>query len=344
MKRAALCMSFVTFAGAISGLLACEGISDPEKNAEVVARVSGALTASAVPSNAHVAIVWRVGNAGRWEVANDVAIIEGRFTMPLAVPANAYFAEVDDLNYDDLSTGASVGSAPEATTTKSVGLFDFAAGLRPRDSVSGHIVTKPLSSARAGFVVYVDKNGNGKLDLEGTNLASADEIVGGNSELTLTYFRDGGTLDYEKLRDRAGVLPRKGFNIVWSGNDGRFMPLDVVELHIKATAKLPDVVCGGAVRNGDAPTTWVTVPTDGGVYYPAPNDPGLTCDADGRSFSWDRGCRTTETPVSGGLCGYDGPIPSTCPPQYAEALDPGASTPEGWPCPIENGHDAGAAP
>jgi len=66
----------------------------------------------------------------------------------------------------------------------------FGSKLTPRDAVSGQI-TKPLSAAVAGFVVYVDTNGNGRLDIEGEYATPTDEVIGGNEELLLAYLRDG---------------------------------------------------------------------------------------------------------------------------------------------------------
>src|SRR5690606_10770767 len=144
-------------------------------------------------ANAHVALVWKVGGTGSWEVGADVAVTGGQFSMNLAAPPASYFlTEVDfdpvlgedagvswwgaaaDAGAPDLAFDASApdawsagdAGAPEwSSSSGGNGMFDFGRGITPQDTISGSI-TKPLRVALAGFVVYVDKNGNGKLDLE----------------------------------------------------------------------------------------------------------------------------------------------------------------------------------
>jgi len=378
MKRLPLLHSLggVASLGAIAALLACGGISDPTKGSsgERVATVSGALTGTSMPSNTRVALVWKVGTTGTYAVGSDVPVVDGKFTMALAAPPDSYLLAAED-DYEGLSSGGSapvVEAPPEATdeapspppsesgSTSSSGgggqSFAFSNGLSPRDTVSGQI-NQPLSVAVAGFVVYVDTNGNGKLDIEGQWAKPIDDVIGGNKELFLAYLRDGGALDYEKLRDRSGILPHAGYNLAW--DEGRWLPLDVVELKISANAKLPTAVCSpsGPSYVDEVPAA---TPSSGSGWgpngYPDPNDPNLHCSPDGMSWSYTWPCETPEPePVPVGLCGASGVILKPTPSCGGSSrgggsgIVPGEPIPEGWPCPVpsEDGGapiDGGSAP
>jgi hypothetical protein len=329
--------------------IACGSISDPNKKngGETVATVSGALTGTSVPDGTHVAIVWKAG-ANKYAVGNDAAVIDGKFTMSLTAPPASYLFSADEDSSND-STPPSAGNSgaggdPTSDNTSS--------NVSPKnDTVSGGI-TEPLKGALAGFVVYVDKNGNGKLDISGEYASSTDEIIGGSKELYLAYLSGGGSLDYEKLRDKSGILPKAGFNLGWTEKE-RWLPLDVAELKIDAHAKLPSTVCyGGGVSSEDIPPTAVGVrkPSDeststadagGDDYssnYPSTDTPGLECTNNG--YTWSVPPTPCEqpppqpTPV--GLCADD-----TYPTSWGCGMAPNGSSipqgtmpPPGWPCPV----------
>lgn len=310
---------------------ACGGIADPTKggNSEKVATVSGALTGTAVPANARVALVWRTATSsateGGYAVGDDVPVVAGKFTMSLAIPAAAYFSNIDGKgNFDndgsnDAPSGSSAGNttdpSPPPPPLPSGGgkMPSFGSRLAPRDTVSGGI-TSPLSGAVAGFVVYVDTNGNGKLDLSGAYAASTDQILGGNKELVLMYLKDGGALDYEKLRDRSSILPAEGFNLAWTVGK-RWMPLNVVELKLDPKQGLPSPVCSssgynaGGSSSGSAPldpvATLVPMPE------PAPIDAGSggSSGSSGTSSSGGSGGGSSGG-SSSGSSGWGGGYPS----------------------------------
>ena len=343
---------------ALAAMVACGGISDPSKRGNI-ATVSGALTGSNVPNNARVALVWRKGKAGGVEVGADVPVVNGQFTMNLAAPANGYFFPADSDDYDDIAPPLATPRAPDSPTATEPaepgGSAPKSTTLTPQDQVSGQIAAA-LDAAVAGFVVYADTNGNSKLDLEGQYASSPDTILGGNDELMLTYFRGGGTLDYEKMRDKSGIAPVAGYNLAWK--EGRWLPLNLVELKLSDKEKLPGAVCsggwdggssgagnapsggsGGVATTEDKPNT--TTPTTG--RYPAPNDPRLHCAPDGRSFTYDPSPSDCPPPPPRpvGLCANDyGDIALACAGMSGMGLAPGAPIPEGWPCPVP-GSDAG---
>ena len=380
MKRLPfLSLAAVASLGAITAVVACGGISDPTKGSgERVATVSGALTGMTVPANTRVALVWKAGGAGGYAVGSDVAVVNGKFTMDLSTPPSSYFF-VAESDYDGLSGGDTAPPVPDSTepaapdtsggtssgagggsTSSSSGAsgggstsgggqsFAFSNQLSPRDTVSGQI-NQPLSVAVAGFVVYVDTNGNGKLDIEGPHAKPTDDVIGGNKELLLAYLRDGGALDYEKLRDRSGILPQAGYNLAW--DEGRWLPLNVVELKLSAKTKLPGAVCSGESSSIDEtpsapPPSSSSSGGPGDTGYPDPNDPNLTCAPDGRSWSYSSPCTPPPPPPAPeGLCGpsyWGSDTSGRCGGGFGSAIPDGAPIPEGWPCPVINsGADAG---
>ena len=74
-----------------SAALACGEITDPTRGGENVATVSGALTGTNVPANAHIALVWKNGTNGGVAVGADAPIVGGKFTMALTPPPDSYF-------------------------------------------------------------------------------------------------------------------------------------------------------------------------------------------------------------------------------------------------------------
>jgi hypothetical protein len=371
--------------------VACGGISDPTRsNGEGrVATISGALTGVAVPANARVALVYRKvlatqGSASNAvvEVGSDAPVINGKFTMNLAAPGAEYFSSTDG---HSITTDVSGGSAPSdpqplpdsppSTTpgsgggSTSGGGAAFSPQLTPQDdTVVGGQITEPLTAALAGFVVYADTNGNGKLDLVGKYADSTDQILGGNNELVLIYLKDGGALDYEKLRDSSGILPAAGFNLAWTEGK-RWLPLNVVELKLSAKAQLPNTVCSSydiypagptgsssgssndpvpGTVTADAGTSSGSSGGSSGTYphdYPSPSDPTLICSADGRSFTYapGGGCPPPPPPPVG-LCAGSNYVTTGCATYTkGETILPGTPVPSGWPCPVTDDVDGGSA-
>ncbi len=377
-----------------STLVACGGISDPTKSTggtEKIATVSGALTGTNVPAGARVALVWRVGETNELAVTNDVAIVAGKFTMDLTAPPSNYFflaasessgvaksSSGETTEEVPPSAGSSSGSSGDdfgSTSSSSGGSssggspgqsFAFAQRLHPRTGVSGSI-TDDMSAAVAGFVVYVDTNGNGKLDLAGPTAKSTDEVIGGNRELMLTYLQNGGALDYEKLRDKAGVAPTQGFNLMWNEQE-RWLQLSMVELKLNAETRLPGGVCvsmsantlvdpttdlprGGGSTSSSSGATPDPDYTDAGPGtssssgYPSPDDPNLKCSEDGHTFSWSEPVECEPEVIEEGLCASDARKPTACSGGAGGGggFPYGEEPPPGWPCPVAGDVDGGAA-
>lgn len=351
--------------------LACGGISDPTKPSSTgggettISTVSGALSGTDVPSNAHVALVWRVASTGGWSVGSDAPVINGTFTMNLTAPPAEYFANFGEESSSTEPSSGSGGSAPSAGTENGPPPSDpspsgaagrlpaFNKGLAIRGTGVSGTVTGPLTAAVAGFIVYADANGNGTLDLTNPSGTTSDQILGGNRELVLGYLKGGSALDYEKQRDKTGVLPTEGFVLRWQEGE-RWLPLNLVDLKLDTKQRLPRAVClterdGADVAASPTGPTGDAPPSSG--TYPDPSDPKLTCATDGRSYTYDQSspCEPPPpAPASQGqsLCGgVQDETPRGCafvPLTYVRLPD--GPVPEGWPCPLEEAVDGGAAP
>lgn len=352
MRRLPFRFSFAGMAsmGALAALVACGGISDPtQASNERVATVSGALTGTEAPSGTRVALVWKVASSSTFAVSGDVAVVNGKFTMALSTPPDSYFfAPSSEFGVLHAESGQLPGNAPPPDSTKPPAPNTST----PTPGSGSGQITAPLNAAVAGFVVYVDTNGNGKLDIAGEYASSTDEVIGGNAELLLTYLRDGGALDYEKLRDRSGILPTTGYNVAWK--PGRWLPLDAVELKLGTQTKLPGLVCGEdgddtvsetpATEPEPAPESGDENGTGGNRGYPAPNDPNLHCSEDGRSWTYEPSQPSPTDcppppPAPQGLCAGDEPVAETVgcghAGAYGEELPSGLTAPPpGWPCPV----------
>jgi hypothetical protein len=358
---------FLAPALAATFALACGEISDPTKGTERTATVSGALTGTSVPAGARVAVVWRNGANGGVVVGAEADIVGGKFTMTLAAPADAYFYPMNGEDYDSLnapnttSPGAPSGggTAPadpapvedpdtdpggvsSGGSTSGGGGSKVGSKLGTRGGTISGGITEPLSVATAGFVVYVDANGNGTLDLEGEYSSSPDTIIGGNKELILAYLKGGGQLDYEKLRDKSGILPVAGFNLAW--DQGRWIPLTLVELQLSQKVKLPSAICssygttdfgsdgeeGVSSTGARKPSPESTTAPDGG--YPPKGAAGVYCYDGGHSFYYTGDCPPPPPPPVG-LCASDYGPPTACAsPSYSFVGD---TPPAGWPCDVD---------
>lgn len=328
--------------GAVALLLAaigCGSLADP--NDGTLAKVSGQLQGAA-PTGARVALVWH-GPAG-FLVAGEAPLVNGTFTMELASPPpDSAFVTNRGPDGSDASTNGSVGSD---TPSANAGTSSLPLKLRPMTEISGG-TSKPLTAAVAGFIVYADSNGNGKLDVTTDNAVPSDAIIGAGNRILLAYLRDGSQLDLDNARDDTGVTPTRGYNL-WSTSGDRWVSLSSVDLRLDVKT-LPSAVCN-AVDGGDAPST-----SSGGVYdggastaYPSPDDPNLHCGADGMSYTYSTPCDpppATQDDDPKGLCdGSSDDVPDAyaCVPD-TEVFYEYTGYSGSWPCSIDGGaYDGGS--
>lgn len=340
MNRSSLLLSSLTLAAAIG----CGSIDHRDGS---LAQVTGRLSGSA-PAGAHVALVWRVPTGGL-AVGADAPVVNGAFVLHLAgAPNDAWFATVFGETSDDppsvtaaapSTSGAQGGgvrdagtsSSPNTSSPSSSGssgsaqmFASMGSGLGIRTDVSG-TVASALSIAAAGFVLYVDANGNGQLDLTDERGSSPDTIVGGSKDLALTYLRDGTALDLEKLANK-GTAPSRGYNLYWFGGD-RWLSPSNVELTLGVHV-LPSAICRNETsvdyEDGTSDSSSLGVPV---------GSASVTCAPDGRSYSVGCGAVGASATTTPALC--DGSSESTSPCQPIEnALASGTPVSADWPCPV----------
>ncbi|HEY8074813.1 MAG TPA: hypothetical protein VIF62_11905 [Labilithrix sp.] len=344
---------------ALGATLGCgSGISNRDNPS--IATVSGQLSGSTVdvPAGAKVALVWRSPTSGQWVVTAEAAVAGGAFSINLdGAPSDDLFFDPSNLGSGSGSGGVyNGGSADEPPTSGGTATAPSggsgggsssggSAQVRPMDVASG-TVSAPMTVAAAGFLLYVDANGNGKLDID-SNGRTPDTVIGGSRDLALVYLRDGSSLDLEKLRDDTGQLPTRGYDLVLV-DKRRWLPLNSVDLTL-GDDSLPDGLCymgptevGTATAVADGPETPAPAPSSG---YPAPGDPNLTCSPDGRSYSYSECNPPPPPPVLPGtaLCGGNAvEITEPCA-GGGGALGPSDPVPPGWPCPVATDADAGVA-
>lgn len=270
--------------------------------------VSGALTGDNV-DGLRVALLWRAADS-KVHVQGDVAIVDGKFEVPLASPSAGDMVGVDAndpciAQYDPgfNQTDSAVVSATTATPAAAA-----------------------LTLARAAFVVYRDLNGNGAFDVDPVTSVTTDTIVGGERNLLLTYYAGGSAFDYEKVGGHAG------FNLAWQGTA---VDLAQVQLQIATAVDFPAEVCGGVESNFRSSID----ATGGPPYrsYPAKDDTALQCAADGYSFTDANWTAVKCAAIPSGICLQGAEGLSTCnpapDPHHAE-LTPGSALPAGWPCTV----------
>ncbi|MDF2698422.1 MAG: hypothetical protein K0S65_6806, partial [Labilithrix sp.] len=127
--------------------------------------------------------------------------------------------------------------------------------------------------------------------------------------------------------------------------EGRWLPLNVVELKIKADSKLPGAVCSGGAGSidGSGPSTGNSsgpsqAYADAGVGtgYPSPDDPALECTDDGYAYTYKPidNCVPPPPPPEG-LCAASVNFPMPiCAGSTGGSIPRDSEPPPGWPCTI----------
>jgi hypothetical protein len=190
-------------------LVACGSLDGNASVAPTLATLSGniAVAASATPpagGDIRVAVVWRGLLAGQVDVAEDLPVsaltFPASFQIQLDVPpptsAMMSGETVVELFEPQLL------EAPPTQCMVGVPCVVPEAGPAP---------VLDFQVAGGEVVAYLDKNGNGKLDLVPTGADNyVDEIIGTNEDLWLVYFQ--GTLPSPEMLDASGS-PTLGYNL-----------------------------------------------------------------------------------------------------------------------------------
>jgi hypothetical protein len=201
---------------AASALAGCGSLDANTDSAPTLATVKGSvINPNALPVNGavRVAVVWRMAQGGQFNVAEDLpvqAIFPSAFTIQLDGPPPA-----DVMNSAAVLAGPPA-EGPEAGATSSfmaAGAAGDDGGLMPQ---SLHPLATPGSSNGGSFAVgtvvaYVDRNGNGKLDLVGPDAgAYIDQVLATNVETSIVYLE--GPIPGALFQNAHGT-PREGYNL-----------------------------------------------------------------------------------------------------------------------------------
>jgi hypothetical protein len=304
------------FAPILAGTIgaACGSLDGHTNSPSVLATVQGQLSTTpgsptipdspTMPDHVHIAVIWQTAVPGQFNVAEDLPVqpvFPFQYVLQLTEPP------------------------PTSTITHPAGHPEF-------------------SAAYGVLVAYEDLNGDGMLDLVPDDAgAFIDRVVATNPTLALVYL-DSSTGSFPSLPNTVGGTPTLGYNLLTQdcapldgslmGPDGGycdwnvFLPVSTTpyNMSFSSDATLNSLMCqtygsgGGSSATGSLWNVNTAGPPPGG--YPAPGAPGLTCSADGASYT-TQACQT----VSMGLCASE----QACIDEQV-ALG-GGPRPAGWPCP-----------
>jgi hypothetical protein len=306
-------------------------------------QVVSAPGASPLDGDVRVAVVWQGFMPGQFNVSEDLPVqpeFPSSFQIQLDTPPPA----------QSMVGSSTLFGQPSSSVTPTCGIpVDGGdgcpdAGLESVDAGGAPDATS--SQLAVGIVVaYLDKNGNGQLDLVPTGASSyTDEIVGVNNDLAIVYLQLGSDGALPTLPYPAGSYVA-GYNLLrhveceaiatpgdaGDGDAGAcpssgFLPFDT--LYTLAVTGKPEgstIMCQSDEAHMSSGTVNSypsgTVPPGG---WPSPGAAGLACASDGSSYTL-----TSCQGVAKGLCEEN-----VCTVDQYEAPSP---LPSGWPCPAGTG-------
>jgi len=360
--RLRLLPSFALFT--LAGVIpACGSLSSDTNGDPALATVVGeVVNPNAIPveGSVRVAVVWQAVE-GQFNVAQDVPVqpvFPSSFTIQLdgPPPASALFDSSDlvDSPKPTSGTGTVSNGAADAGDAEGAGNLMGQAGkltIQGGGTASSSGDSSGSLAAVGVVVAYLDKNGNGKLDLVPDGASGyVDQILATNETEVLIYFQGsvpaGASVG-------PGVQPQLGYNLYNAGcNDA--VPVSYSPGSLCTTPTVPDAGTAGPDCSNtkawlafDTPVTLSvsndpqvnnlmcqTPDSEGGeassatqtesgqpASYPDVCDANLACAADGSSYTYGS-CQTVQT----GLC--EGTVTTCSSVQY---LRPN-TVPAGWPC------------
>jgi hypothetical protein len=299
MTRRPLILSLVL---ASAALPACGSLDTKTSTAPTLATIQGELVnPSAVPidGNVRVAVVWRNFSGTGFNVAEDVPVqasFPASFTIDLSAPPPAAAMAEDDLPSD--RTGA--------------------------------------LAANGIVVAYVDKNGNGQLDLVGDDASAYEDQILATSGNEGIFYLQGTQPPYPPAAGIIGV-PVQGYNVFSvcpspppptpgsicrrAACSDKVLPVTTpITLTASTDPQANRLMCASDTGSSEGGGL-VPAPTPGRpTTYPSPCDVNLVCADDGSSYTYgtctvEHGiCNRTYTDCSNVV--YDRPTP----------------TPADWPC------------
>jgi hypothetical protein len=330
---------------ALVALAGCGSLSTKTNSDPALATIQGQLVnpdSVAVTGNVRVAVVWQA--ASGFNVAEDLPlqpVFPSSFTIQLddPPPASAMTSSADFFG----------GGAAAPTTGTGVAPTGPNGAVASQDKPLAAPLSSPTSSdaevALGVVVAYVDKNGNGKLDLVPTGADGyVDQILATNTSELVIYVQ--GTIPTTAV-DEKGNLPEEGYNLYsgcdvalpYSPSPGSICanPPDAgppqptcylqwlaitspITLSVANDPQVNSIMC--QTTPGGSETVGATEPLPGRpTTYPNPCDPNLGCAPDGSSYTYGS-CQTVPT----GIC--EGTQENCTSVSYSRP----SPAPSDWPC------------
>jgi hypothetical protein len=211
---------FAPAAATALALCACGSLDANTNSTPVLAKLSGRVlnpNSLALNGSVRVAVVWKVYTPVEFNVAEDLPV-QPAFPMSFTIELDA---PPPPEAMSSAAQPSATSSPPTAMSMAGGGPIDAGAGaaaaVSKLEPVNVQLNPNPnLKYAVGSVVAYVDRNGNGKLDLVPEDAStSIDAIVATNSELTIIYFEGPitDTSGVPLLKDAAGHLPTDGYNL-----------------------------------------------------------------------------------------------------------------------------------
>jgi hypothetical protein len=309
LRRSPASLAALLFLVALPG---CGSLDTQTNSVQPIAKINGTLdnpTSLPIDGPVRIAVIWQaVGGVG-FNVAEDLPV------QP--VFPSSFTIEIDD--------------PPPLTAMSSGAILGSDGG-----------VEETLQLALGTVVAYVDKNGNGKLDLVPTGASSyVDQILATDTTYVLDYFTYQGTIQYPPGVD-AGHPNPQGYSLEpacmyqfpgydpWSLCPTQPPPCEIQDLPIDTPITLTvsdDPQVNAAMCLSNNTNGWLPVAgyaTGRPATYPSPCDPNLECSVDGKAYIYQV---CTETQGTGGLCEVTSQTCTSVSAYYRP--DP---VPSDWPC------------
>jgi hypothetical protein len=189
-------------------LSACGSLNPNTGTAPALAKLSGGLLnpqSLSVAGSVRVAVVWKSETPGKFNVAEDLPVqpvFPSSFTIELGPPPAGAMNSIPAPRSASSSTFSSGSGAPPPKAPA------------PSPSAQQPSPYPDFQFAIGVVVAYVDKNGNGKLDLVPSGASGyIDQIIATNTEMAI-YYIQGPIPPPLLVKDSAGNVETEGYNLV----------------------------------------------------------------------------------------------------------------------------------
>jgi hypothetical protein len=323
----------------VLGATACGSLDANPNVPPVLATLKGQLLHNTPinQNNLRVAVIWMGIAPGQFNVAED-----------LPLPSNP-FSFVIDIDSPPPASAMNGAAAFEGASPAPMSAFGSDAAVPPVMQPAPQ-VPSDFAMAIGAVVVYIDENGNGKLDLVPEDAgAFVDKIIAANQDMMLTYIQ-GSVPPF--LTQGVSGTPSLGYDLLYAaecmavpsmvtptpGLDGgvtitvtpdagpcsapQWFGMDALyNVTVTSNPQVSALMCQSSSSSGSEGVGPSSSPGNAQpAQYPAPGSPGLACASDGSSYTY------TTCTTQGGVCSQE----QTCTSTSVARPTP---VPAGWPCP-----------